>query len=352
MLRELYLPHLGKTVKLGGCILKPNYSPRLKLKDYLNHEKLPAPPQAVNYTAAAISVIQNVEGNDQYGDCVLAEDAHYIAVVTGNAGALYSYTQAQTLADYTALTGFNPNNPSTDQGADPIQDLNWRITTGYADGSKDIGWAQCDGSNQAEIEFAVAECGNLKFWGGLPDAWINPFPSSNGFVWDVAPIDQNNGHCMGCGGYNVVATSQQGVLIYTWGLWGWMTWAAFAAFTSSTNGGGCAVRLTQDWCNKQSGLTVPGLALSDLVTDVNTLFGSGIPVPVNPTPPAPPSPNPTPTPGPTLQNVNAWIAAGINTEKLPFLGKNTAIQLAQQSVQKNWAAQQKAQSRFYAGFKK
>jgi len=311
--RRIHVPELGRHIVIGGCRLPVHPPHGFKLKDFLTAP--PPAPTTCDYSAAAMAVIKQIEGNDVLGDCVIAENAHYIAVVTGNSGnGLYSYTTAQTEADYSAITGYNPADPSTDQGTDPIVDLNYRVANGYADGSKDAGWALVDATNKNEVAYAIATFGNLLMWFGIPDSIVNSMPSASGFVWDVnagAP-DGNNGHAIGAAGFNVtkiqtVGVTARGVLVMTWGMLGIITWAAVAAWFSSVNGGGMAVRVTTDWINKQSGKSPSGLNLAALLTAFDTYFGGNLPIPA-PTP----GPAPTPTTGVTLAQAQAWQAAGIN----------------------------------------
>src|SRR5437764_428899 len=62
----------------------------------------------------------------------------------------------------------------------------------------------------------------------LPDAWINPFPSRDGFIWGPAGSpDPSNGHEFTCYGYDA-----NGLLIRSWGLKGHMPWAALAEYAT------------------------------------------------------------------------------------------------------------------------
>jgi hypothetical protein len=319
-MKKVRIESQNRHVIIGGCKLSRHEPAGIRLKDFIHAATAyPSSPPMIDYSAKALSVITNIEGNDQYGDCVFAEDAHYIAVATGNANSLFAYTQAQTLADYSAETGFNPSDPSTDQGADPIADLTYRVQKGYADGSKDAGWALVDGSNQAEVKYAINTFGNLKMWFGIPDSIVNAMPNASGFVWDVtagAP-DQNNGHCIGSPGYNpiqFVGVTTQGVLVMTWGMLGLVTWAALAAWFTSGAGGGLAVRASYDWVNQATQTTPAGMNLSAFITAFNLYFGGSLPVPApTPSPTPIPSPTPAPTPGvsPTSAQAIAWANAGI-----------------------------------------
>lgn len=303
-MRQVFAPHLGRHVVIGSCKIPSPHRPRIRLGHYLAAAQWPTSPSSVDYSGPAMSEIQQILGNDQYGCCVESEEGHFIGVVTGSANALYSYTTAEVLALYTALTGFNAAVPSTDVGTDPIACLNYLVANPYADGTKLAGYAEVDATNQAEVQFAISAFGNLKLWVSLPDVWINPFPSANGFVWDVASPDSNNGHCIGSCGYNstnvaVVGANSQGVQVMTWGLIGTVTWAALAALFVDSAGGGAAVRITTDWVSKASGNTPAGLAYADLVADFNRLFGGSVTAPTT-TPPAP-----APTSPPTLAAATA-----------------------------------------------
>lgn len=326
---------------VGACRLPKHPPVGIKLKSFLK-DPFPQSPATCDYTAPALPVIQNVEGNDQYGDCVFAEDAHYLAVVTGTgAGKLYSYTEPQTLADYSAVTGFNPSDPATDQGADPTVDLNYRTQNGYADGSKDAGWALVDATNQAEVQYAINTFGNLKMWFGIPDSIASSLSGlQNGFVWDVSAgsPDPNNGHCIGAGGYNPAqilgaAPNGQGVLVYTWGFLGLVTWAALAAWFSPGAGGGLAVRVTADWVSQASGKSPTGLDLPGLLSAFGTYFGGSLPSPA-PSPPAPP-PAPAPTAPPSLADAVAAVDAAFDGQ-LPLVTRDTAKAVAQGALSPLW----------------
>ena len=126
----------------------------------------------------------------------------------------------------------------------------------------------------------------------LPDAWITPFPSASGFVWDVAGAsDPNNGHCVIGLGYNA-----QGVIIDSWGMLGTITWAAVAKYCAANVGGELFTVITPDQLAKGQTTAPNGVAWSTLISDFDAL-GGNVPVPApTPTPPAPTPVPPTPTP--------------------------------------------------------
>jgi hypothetical protein len=339
--RRVLIPARNKHVVIGACKLSKHDPVGLRFRDFLHPlVAYPSSPAMEDFSGPAMSVITNIEGNDQYGDCVEAEDAHYIAVATGNSGnGLFSYTVQQTEADYSSLTGFNPNDPNTDQGTDPTQDLNWRVKVGYADGSKDAGWALVDATNKAEVMYAISTFGNLKMWFGIPNSIVQNLPGSSGFVWDVAAgaADQNNGHCIGSCGYNpikFVGVTAQGLLVMTWGMLGIVTWEALDAWFVPSQGGGLAVRVTMDWVNKASGKTVTGMNVSAFVTAFNAFFGGNLPVPA---PPPGPSPSPTPTPvpgGPSLAQAQAAMVGAFG--HFPLITTSAAVRDSQAALVPLW----------------
>src|ERR1035441_3205045 len=72
----------------------------------------------------------DVLGNDQYGDCAEAGAMHLIQVETANTGNPLHATLQQTLDLYSAVTGFDPNDPSTDQGTVLLSLLQYWKSTG------------------------------------------------------------------------------------------------------------------------------------------------------------------------------------------------------------------------------
>jgi hypothetical protein len=275
-MKKVFAPHLNRHVVLGGCRPPDRHAPMLKLANYLDLAKLPAPPGSADYMAPAKSVLTNPEGNTDYGDCVLAEEAHWIAVATANAGQMYSYTPEQTLALYSAITGFNKNDPSTDRGTDPLAALNYLMHNPYADGTPLLGYVQVDATNKTEVQFAINAFGNVKIWAALPDAFVDPFPSSNGFLWSATTPNPENGHCVGSYAFNspkIVGVNCDGLQFDTWGLIGTWGWDSLGALCVSGAGGGLVVRITQDWLVKSSGLTPSGFAWGDLLSDFKAIGG-------------------------------------------------------------------------------
>jgi hypothetical protein len=231
--------------------------------------------------------------NDQLGDCVPAGLAHVKGVLVANQPASPPIlTDAQIDTIYESC-GYVPGNPSTDNGCEVLQTIDWWMANGIPSGTtpKPVGVLAVDPTNQNEVMLAIWLFGNLVIGIDLPDAWITPFPSASGFTWDVAGApDPDNGHCPP--GIDYTA---QGMVISTWGMTGTMTWAAVSYYLAAAQGGEAYVVITQDSLNTATGLAPDGYDWAQMVAYFNSLGGNVTP-PTPAPPPTPPTPPPTPVP--------------------------------------------------------
>ncbi len=245
--------------------------PRLSLHNYLSR-RIPAPPAACDYTRHAAPALANIYGNDELGDCVIAGIAHLVGVLTGNSGTSpFVYSSDQIVALYSAIGGYVPGDPSTDNGCDEQTALSYWENNGAPAGSvhKIAGWLAVDGTDPTEVRTAMWLFENLYFAMELPDAWINPMPSSAGFVWDRAgAADPDNGHCVAGVGY-----SSKGVFIDTWGMTGLVTDAAVAQYATKASNGELYTVVSRDGLNKASQKAPSGFDWSQLIADFDSMGG-------------------------------------------------------------------------------
>jgi hypothetical protein len=271
---------------------------------------------------------------------VIAGGHHNVGVETGNAGSAFTATEKQIEADYGAIGGYVPGDPSTDQGCDEVTAMNYWQNHGFCDGTKSLGWLALDPTNKTEIMQAIYLFENCMFGVELPDGWVNPFPSASGFTWDVAGNpDPENGHCfIGCG-YN-----SAGVKIDTWGMLGTNTWAAVKKYCAASANGQLLVLITPDQLAKGQSKAPNGVAWTDLIADFDSMGGT-VPVPPAPapTPPAPTPPTPTPPAPPTpvtavtLAQATAWADAGLDGVHNVMTRAQAEAAVAH-SLTKNWPA--------------
>jgi hypothetical protein len=264
-LKTLIHPETGEKFKMGR---KQSIAPQphLRLSNYLMRTVPPPPPARSDYAHPAIPGLQNILGNDQYGDCVFAGAMHIEDIFRGNTGSTQFATEQQALWLYSRVTGFNPNDPNSDAGGDLQTNLNWWRSHGlFADGSaKCAGWMAVNLEDEVEVKTALWLFGNLYLGFMLPDGWVNPMPAHNSFTWDVAgdPIIEN-GHCIAAYGYNA-----QGIFVNTWGMFGTITWAALKKYGSQPNGGEGYTVLSYDWVNKTTSLAPSGFSFAQLQADL------------------------------------------------------------------------------------
>jgi hypothetical protein len=276
-LKTVRHPVSGHTFKMGRK--RPvARCPRFALKNYLTRS-MPAPPAACDYTKPAAAALSQMYDNDKLGDCVIAGMAHVVGVLTGNAGSKpFLYSNSQIVGLYSAIGGYVPGEPSTDQGCDEQTALNyWEnngamppSSKGAADPHKIAGWMTVDSTNVEEYQTALWLFENLYFGIELPDAWINPMPSASGFVWDAAgPPDPNNGHCVAGVGY-----TSAGVTIDTWGMTGLMTNAAVAKYPNQASGGELYTVVSMDAIGKANQKAPNGFDWSQLIADFDSMGGN------------------------------------------------------------------------------
>ena len=247
--------------------------PRLSLKNYLMRG-VPAPPASVDYSKKAAKALAQMYLNNQLGDCVIAGMAHLVGVFTGNAGdPLAVYSSNQIIALYSAIGGYVPGHPNTDHGCDEQTALNYWQQHGAPtqSGAHEIaGWISVDGNDETEYRTALWLFENLYFGIELPNAWINPFPSAPGFVWNVAgPPIPTNGHCVVGVGY-----TPKGVTICTWGMMGLMTDGAIAKYATTVGAGELYTVVSHDALEKATEKAPNGFDWSQLVADFDSMGGN------------------------------------------------------------------------------
>lgn len=254
---------LGRKRPVARC-------PRFSLYNYLMRG-IPPPPPTCSYAKDASTALSDVYENDKLGDCVIAGIAHVVGVLTANAGTPFIYTDQQIIALYSAIGGYVPGDPSTDQGCDEQTALNYWENNGAPAGEHKIaGWLRVNAADPTEYRTALWLFENLYFGLELPDAWINPMPEASGFVWDAAgPPDANNGHCVAGVGYTAA-----GVTIDTWGMTGLITNAAIDKYATSTANGELYTVVSQDSLNKATQKAPNGFDWSQLIADFELMGGS------------------------------------------------------------------------------
>ena len=158
----------------------------LQFSEFAAEIKLPSVPSRFGHGNAYKD--WKMLGNDRYGDCVWAGAAHehmlFNKVVQKED---VPFDDQTVLGDYAAVTGFDPNDPSTDRGTDVHVALSYRRKTGILDANgkrHQIGaYVALDPKNWEHLEQAAYIFGAVGIGIEFPDTAMDQF--SNGEPWDV-----------------------------------------------------------------------------------------------------------------------------------------------------------------------
>jgi hypothetical protein len=220
------------------------------------------PPQG--WEAAVPPSAWAMLGNDQYGDCAEAGIMHLVQAQAANAGVQIHATEAQTLALYSAVTGFNPSDPNSDQGT-VLTDLLTYVqknglemtdSTGKAVTVEVVGSASLDITSVAQLRYATYMFGGTYLGIQCPQECEDDLSNWN----FAAGLPLVGGHCIprvgeGSAGGQIVSWGQ--VIPFSNQFW-----------TSYGDEAYCV--LTKSWVNAQ-GKSPSGLDLNALLAAMKTL---------------------------------------------------------------------------------
>lgn len=251
--------------------------PRLHLGDYLT-AALPAPPTATDWYSHVHD--WPVFLNDRIGDCTEAMVGHLIeAASTYGQGQTVEISDQDVLTAYERVSGYNPADPSTDNGA-VLQDVYGDWKAQGVGGHKSLAYAQVDVTSDDEIKQAITLFGAAGLGIVVTENMMTDFNA--GASWTRATGQDLGGHAVPAVGYDA-----NNVYVVTWGRVQAMTWQCLHTVTEEG-----WVAVLPEWFSAK-GSDPQGLDLYALGEDLHELTGQPNPFPK----PQPPAPTPTP-PGP------------------------------------------------------
>lgn len=122
--------------KLGKTKYEPNKKD-LAMKMYVIGAKLPDIPVA-SYPFKAFNGDLRMLENDKYGCCVWSGAYHEHMIWNAESGKAFNCTDQNVLDAYSAVTGFKPDDPSTDNGTNVRDALNYRRNVGLKDANNQV----------------------------------------------------------------------------------------------------------------------------------------------------------------------------------------------------------------------
>lgn len=216
---------LGKLPARPGAI-------KFAFSQFFDVSKLPRPPASFGHQA----LVQQWFGlgNDKFGCCVWAGAAHEHMMWSLMGGEPRSrFTIKDVLSDYTAVTGFDPSKPDTDQGTDMQVAASYRRTTGILDATgvrhKIDAYVSVRAEDTTMLATATYFSGACGIGIEFPDSADDQF--EKGVPWDVVPgASVVGGHYVPCVG----RAPNGNFLVVTWGKVQEMTPAFYEKYNDET----------------------------------------------------------------------------------------------------------------------
>jgi hypothetical protein len=217
-----------KKLKLGKQTAR--HDPRtLLLASYIT-TALPAPPASFDLTTK-VGASWGMMENNNLGDCTCAAAGHLLMEWTANSGKkMFTPTDKQIVAAYSAITGYNPTTGANDNGAVEVDVLNYWRQSGIA-GHKIGAYAALEPSNHTNVMDSVYIFEGCYI--GLQLPLSAQTQTQNNQPWSVPPGGATgNGKPGSWGGHAVpvVAYDARGVTVVTWGALQVMTWSFFDTY--------------------------------------------------------------------------------------------------------------------------
>ena len=165
----------------------------LRFKDFA--VDLPAPPPTCDKLALAsaklpgnppIEILMPMDGNDQYGDCVMAGVSHNVALCQGLIGKWDVLAKEKVIALYLQLTG------GQDSGLVMLDTMDWWRKNRVA-GDNILGYVKLDPHNHVHVKQCIDIFGSVLLGFQVQDNAMSDFEA--GITWTPGKLLQE-GHCV------------------------------------------------------------------------------------------------------------------------------------------------------------
>lgn len=189
--------------------------PALRLRDYRTSAPVALPPHPATFGHGDMIKDWLMLMNDSLGICVPAAICHMIMLLTSAAGKMARFDNASIVALYSAVTGYDPNEPSTDQGTNMVDMMEYWRKTGVTDADGIVhkigAWLALDRQYNAEQYNET-----LYLFDGVPTGIQCPDSAQtqfqNGVPWSVVRGARVEG------GHGILGSARDALLkVATWG---------------------------------------------------------------------------------------------------------------------------------------
>ena len=269
-LRDSYTPPTLPATPKTGLNLETFHRPRLKLANYI-HAELASPPAAVSRPHPGFN--WGMLANDRLGDCVIAMMLHSIEEFHLDAKShVPAFTDKDAIKLYSEITGYDPNDPSTDQGTNESAAMRyWQRpgldTSDHANHSI-VATVAVDPSNLNECRIAIDEFVALQIGIALP------ITAQGQKEWTVVG-DGRTGHSApgSWGGHGIPYREYDADTFkcVTWGAELLLTVPFHQAYAQEAH-----VVVTREMLDNQ-GVGPSGVAWDELIADIRALQPAGDP---------------------------------------------------------------------------
>ena len=178
----------------------------------------PPPATSTDWTAkvnAATGGSWGLHLNDQLGDCVIADSANAVMIVSANSGKIIIPTDAECQAAYTAVGGYDgvPGDAS-DAGLVEVEAMAYLRSTGLA-GVKLEAYGSLDPRNLDHVKWSIELYGGVRFGFDLPQSAEEQFNAGQNLTY-VPGSPSLGGHDM-----RGVRCAPGWIALLTWGRCVW-----------------------------------------------------------------------------------------------------------------------------------
>jgi hypothetical protein len=247
--------------KLG---LKPVLEqPRVMLRDYITSD-LPSVDSLTFPLGHAGEIQPAMFCNDKLGDCAIAGSIEEVRLANALRGVTVNFTDETAIENYSAITGYNPDDPQSDAGTDVHQLYDYRKTTGIvdADGNyhKIVAYAGLTPGDFDELLIALSLFDMVGIGIQVPDYCQDQFEAGEPWHVEAGRHSIEGGHYIPIVGATDANTAQ----LYTWGAKQGITSPFYSAFNTVA-----VVALTEELFTNDK--TPEGIDLAKLQADVPEL---------------------------------------------------------------------------------